>query len=209
MKTLNALNVICLVLGLVACTNNSNSSGGSQVSQTVQSAGLNGSWIAASDGDILTIAANGTISSTVCGDQGTITNITPLPSSGCPSGFSACGTGTIDLTFTNGTGGCQPVGVTNCAYAVSSNTLEFNCGNGFDTYQATGPYIISGQGVCYDGTQTVSSSFCGSPLRQACGGAVYIYNGTAATWAIGDCGSVNCIGYTVYITPGGTPITCE
>ena len=91
-------------------------------------------WVQDTTTDHLTIYSSGTISSSLCGTQGSITGITP--ENACPEGADTCGTVNVSITKTNGTSGCVPPGNRICAYVTwFSLYLTFNCGGNSITYE--------------------------------------------------------------------------
>jgi hypothetical protein len=133
MKVLKVFMMALTALALVACgkggddtSNNSNAA--------LASSALVKTWVHSASGDQFRINQDGSVSSLICGQQGSITSISPDQS--CPSPGVTCGTAVLTITSSNGSGGCQGAGTATCAYITWGNNLTFNCGGSSLTYQA-------------------------------------------------------------------------
>lgn len=117
---------VFLAIFTTVVLNSCSNGGGSDATTTVgacASSIVSGSWLNNNNGDLLNFASNCSYTSSLCASTGTYPNVT------ASSGFVI-----VNVTSTNGSGGCLPLGQTSCSYAVSGNTMQYNCGGGVLTF---------------------------------------------------------------------------
>lgn len=98
---------------------------------------LANTWVdaATTSSDTMTITSSGLVTSSYCHSAANITSIEP--SSSCPSGADACGSGKISVYLSDNNSGCVSPGVHDCTYIISADALSFSCGG------VTGRYVAS------------------------------------------------------------------